>query len=706
MLETYKNSTFSPTQPHDFLGRHPLDDHYDIFVAYRPGFNDCYIQVDGSMHLMHKGQNDGIFYLEIPTSVKNVLVYHTSGLLTFDPYSFSQVISDLDQYLFSKGVHYKIYEKLGSFVTEINGVKGTLFSVWAPNAASVCLMGDFNHFCIKTNPMRSLGSSGIWELFVPGIKNGQKYKFCIKTPFGEKLIKTDPMAKGYELRPNTCAIVTESHFQFTDKIFQEKKKHIKIKHEPFNCYELHLGSWKKGLNYKELAFELASYVKDMGYTHVELLPILEHPLDESWGYQVTGFFAPTSRFGSLDDFKFFINHLHHEGIGVILDWVPAHFPSDSFALARFDGTALYEHHDVKKGYHPHWNTLIFNYARHEVKNFLIASALFWLEECHIDGLRVDAVASMLYLDYGREEGEWICNEYGGKDNLEAIEFLKHLNSIVHQRCPHAIMIAEESTSFFGVTHPLNHYGLGFDFKWNMGWMNDTLKYFSQDPFFRKFHHNLLTFGPLYAFSENFQYVLSHDEVVHGKKSLLSKMPGDLSQKFANLRLLMAYMMTQPGKKLIFMGAELGDYEEWNMHRSLSWHLLSNKESMGLKAMVKDLNHLYLNQKALHELDHSWEGFEWVSLDDKDNSVIAYMRKAPSQKVLCIFNFTPQILHNYVLHIPHATGLKLIFNSDSIYYSGSNCLVGYECAKSDGFDTIKLSLTIPPLSALIFDAYYE
>lgn len=706
MLETYKYSTFLPHQPHDFLGRHSLDQSHDVFVTYRPGFLDCYVQIDGTMHLMHKGEKEGIFFLEIEKNVCDICVYHASGALCHDPYLFDQVLSDLDAYLFSKGVHYKLYQKLGSQVMEINGIQGTLFSVWAPNASCVSLMGDFNHFCTKTNPMRSIGSSGLWELFVPGIEDGHKYKYGIRTPYGELLVKTDPMAKGFEIRPHTAAVVRQSKFVFTDSDYQDKKKNASFKTKPINCYEVHLGSWKKGLSYKEAAFELARYAKEMGYTHIQLLPILEHPLDESWGYQVTGFFAPTSRFGTLDDFKFFVNHLHNEGIGVILDWVPAHFPTDSFALARFDGTALYEHHDVKKGFHPHWNTLIFNYARHEVKNFLIASALFWLEECHIDGLRVDAVASMLYLDYGREEGQWIPNEYGGKDNLEAIEFLKHLNSIVHHLCPHALMIAEESTSFFGVTHSLDHYGLGFDLKWNMGWMNDTLLYFSQDPFFRKYHHNLLTFGPLYAFSENFQYVLSHDEVVHGKKSLLSKMPGDLWQKFANLRLLISYMMTQPGKKLLFMGAELGDHEEWNLHRSLSWHLLSNSLNQGISHLVKDLNHLYLLKIALHGLDHSWEGFQWVALDDKDNSVIAYFRKAENQTLLCVFNFTPQVLHEYKLYLGQVKKLELIFNSDSYHYSGSNCLVGYSCEKSPSFDTMQISLTLPPLAALIFDVNYE
>lgn len=706
MLETYAKSTFSHLNPHGLLGRHHLSDDHDIFVAYRPGFQDCFVQIDAVMHLMHKGEKEGIFYLEIAKSVQNIQIYHTSGLLAQDPYSFSSVLSDLDQYLFGKGVHYKLYQKLGSHTIIHQGVEGVHFAVWAPNAQSVSLMADFNHFCTKSNPMRLLGSSGIWELFVPDLRSGEKYKFCIQTPFGETLIKTDPMAQGYELRPHTAAIVCKSCFEFDDEAFLEQRASNDFKQLPINCYELHLGSWKKGLTYKEAALELAEYAKSMGYTHIQLLPILEHPLDESWGYQVTGFFAPTSRYGTLDDFKFFVNHMHKEGIGVILDWVPAHFPTDSFALARFDGTALYEHQDVKKGYHPHWNTLIFNYGRHEVQNFLIASALFWLEECHVDGLRVDAVASMLYLDYGREAGQWIPNEYGGKDNLEAIEFLKHLNSIVHQRCKGVLMIAEESTSFYGVTHPLENWGLGFDLKWNMGWMNDTLKYFSQDPYFRKYHHNLLTFGPLYAFSENFQYVLSHDEVVHGKKSLLSKMPGDLWQKFANLRLLLSYMMTQPGKKLLFMGGEIGDYQEWNLQRSVSWHLLSNPESAGLKKLVSDLNHLYLKHKALHACDHNWQGFQWVCLDDKDNSVIGYLRKSDKSCVVCLFNFTPQVLYDYKIGLPFSGTLKLVLNSDSYFYAGSNHYVHYAFEKSDGSDTMTLCLTLPPLSALIFDVDYE
>lgn len=510
------------------------------------------------------------------------------------------------------------------------------------------------------------------------------------------------MGRGFELRPQTAACVVRSKFLFSDDAYMQERRAKNWNHEPINCYELHLGSWKKGLNFKEAAFELAEYAKSMGYTHIQLLPIQEHPLDESWGYQVTGFYAPTSRFGSLDDLKFFINYLHKQNIGVILDWVPAHFPTDDFALARFDGTSLYEHADEKKGLHPHWNTLIFNYGRHEVQNFLIASALFWLEECHVDGLRVDAVASMLYLDYGRKEGEWIPNQYGGKENLEAIEFLKHLNSIIHRHCPGTLMIAEESTAFTGVSHPVDSGGLGFDLKWNMGWMNDTLRYMSHDPIFRKYHQNLLTFGLLYAFSEKFQYVLSHDEVVHGKRSLLSKMPGDLWQKFANLRLLFSYMMTQPGKKLLFMGGELGDYEEWNMYRSVSWHLLSNPESYGLKNLVAKLNHLYANHKAMHVFDHDPRGFEWVSLDDATNSVISYLRKSEHETIFVVLHFTPQVIDHYCFDLPFGNSLRLLFNSDSQEFSGSDYPLDYRVEKHLHSDRMKVIMNLPPLACLIFD----
>ncbi len=704
MLDTYRLHNFTSYNPHSFLGRHSLDEEYDVIAAYRPGFIDCYAQIDDELIRLEKGEQEGIFYEKIPKKIKTYKLYHTSGLLAEDPYLFGPVLSEVDQYLFAKGVHYKLYQKLGAHALTINGIKGVHFAVWAPSAAKVSLIADFNHFCKKTNPMRSLGSSGIWELFVPGLKEGEKYKFCITTAYGQELIKTDPMAHGYELRPKEAACVTQSRFLFNDEAYlntRASKDHTKI---PINCYELHLGSWKKGLLFKDAAFELAAYAKLMGYTHIQLLPILEHPLDESWGYQVTGFFAPSSRYGTLDDFKFFVNHLHQEGIGVIVDWVPAHFPSDEFALAKFDGTCLYEHQDTRKGFHPHWQTLIFNYGRHEVKNFLMASALFWLEECHVDGLRVDAVASMLYLDYGRKEGEWIPNEYGGKENLEAIDFIKHLNAVVHYHCPGVLMIAEESTSFCGVTHSLDYSGLGFDLKWNMGWMNDTLKYFSHDPLYRNHHHHLLTFGMIYAYSEKFQYVLSHDEVVHGKRSLLSKMPGDLWQKFANLRLLLAYMMTLPGKKLSFMGNELGDYEEWNMERSLSWHLLANYESVGIKKLVRDLNHLYLNESALHQKDHDPSGFEWVCLDDSKNSVLAFLRKSDNHSLLVVLNFTPQVHDNYDLYLPYGSSLKLKMNTDEGTYAGSNYPVSFSSSKWEHSDRMKVTLNLPPLACLIFDLY--
>jgi len=664
--------------PHAILGIHPSPDNDKVIRIWRPDANQIFLEVNSVIVEAEKVHDAGMFEYHVPsgTAQLDYRIFHQNGLLAHDPYSFYPTFGELDQYLFARGVHYKIYEKLGAHSITHQGVTGTKFAVWAPNAKSVSLVGDFNYWDGRANPMRAMGYSGVWELFVPGLTEGMKYKFEIQAENGERLVKTDPYANAFELRPSNASIVTNvKNYQWNDQAWIEKRRNQHIDSMPLNIYEVHLGSWKKKngsdfLNYRESAVALARYCKEMGFTHVELMPILEHPLDESWGYQVTGYFAPTSRFGSVQDFQFFVDHLHQNNIGVILDWVPGHFPTDQFSLSRFDGTPLYEHADPRQGHHPHWFTNIFNFGRNEVSNFLISNALFWIEEMHLDGLRVDAVASMLYLDYGRDPHEWIPNAYGGKENLEAIEFMKHLNSIVHKNNPGVLMIAEESTSFLGITHPIDQGGLGFDLKWNMGWMNDTLRYISKDMLFRHYHHNDLTFGLLYAFSEKFICVFSHDEVVHEKCSLLSKMPGDLWQKFANLRLLISYMICQPGKKLLFMGCEIGQWNEWNCKHEMEWMLLNFSTHSGVQHLVKDINHFYLEHPALWERDFNHETFQWVNFSDVHNSVVSYLRKSDSETLLCIHNFTPTYHPHYVIHLPGYSNVREVFNSDDQKYDGS------------------------------------
>ena len=579
-------ANLDPHDPHALLGLHSAEGK-SVIRVYRPGAKSLFLEVFGEIVQLQKMNDSGLFIYEVPSSTTalDYRVYHNNGLLAHDPYAFSPAFGELDQYLFSRGVHYQIYEVMGASIAHHQGCRGVKFSVWAPAAKRVSVVADFNHWDGRVNFMRSMGYSGVWELFVPGLEVGEKYKFEIESQKGAIFLKADPYGYESELRPANASIIADlDNFQWTDQSWISRRASSKGKSLPMTTYEVHLGSWRVNhaesnsnqpqfLNYRELAHELADYCQKMSFTHVELLPIAEHPLDESWGYQVSGYYAVTSRYGTAEDFQYFVNYLHEKNIGVIVDWVPGHFPMDAFSLGRFDGTAIYEHEDPRQGIHPHWATHIFNFGRHEVSNFLIANALFWFDKMHIDGLRVDAVASMLYLDYGREDGEWIPNMYGGKENLEAIEFLKHVNSIVHQRFEGVLMIAEESTSFPAVTHPIESGGIGFDYKWNMGWMNDTLRYFSKDMIFRSHHHHDLTFGLLYAFTEKFVLVLSHDEVVHGKKSLISKMPGDLWQKFANLRLLYSYMICQPGKKLLFMGGEIAQWNEWYCKRELEWFLL-------------------------------------------------------------------------------------------------------------------------------------
>lgn len=583
---------------------------------------------------------------------------------------------------FCKGGHYALYNVLGARRKTLNGITGVLFALWAPNAQGVSLLSLGKRF-----PLAKKQDSGIWEVFVSGMGVGDTYRFAIQSKNGSLLIKSDPLAFYSEMRPQTASIVADlDAFTWTDEIWIEKRKSLSL-NRPINIYEVHLGSWKKGMNYREIAKELGGYCLEMGFTHVEFLPLTEHPLDESWGYQVTGFFSVTSRFGSVADFQFLIDHMHAFGIGVILDWVPAHFPIDDFSLHRFDGTPLYEHEDLRKGFHPHWNTAIFDYGNKHVQNFLIASALFWLEKMHIDGIRVDAVSSMLHLDYGRKKGEWEPNINGENHNLEAIDFLTHLNRVIHERVPGALMIAEEASSFSGVTDRL-----GFDLKWNMGWMNDTLRYMSRSFEERKRHQSELTFGMMYAFSERFVCPLSHDEVVHGKASLLSKMP---EEKFAGLRLLYSYMITYPGKNLLFMGGEFGQWEEWNCLKELDWQLLQYPLHQSLQKMVRDLNHLYLENSALWERDFSWEGYEWV--DFSYQGVISYLRKSADATLLIVHHFLPGFIQDYKINLKNVKKVVEIFNTDAEIYGGTG-----KKGPNPSVETSHVSIFLPSLATRIFE----
>ncbi|MEQ1486303.1 1,4-alpha-glucan branching protein GlgB [Methyloglobulus sp.] len=629
--------------------------------------------------------------------------------IDYDPYDFPAQLPEFDQHLFGEGKHWHVYQKLGGHLHCIDEIEGVLFTVWAPNAGRVSVVGDFNHWDGRCNPMRSLGGGGIWELFIPGLTAGCLYKFEILNRYSnEVLLKTDPYGQQFEFRPNTSSIVVnENSYEWLDHQWLTERKNRDWLHAPMSIYEVHLGSWRRDklgnfLNYRDMADQLSEYVKQLGFTHIELLPITEHPLDASWGYQTTGYFAPTSRFGSPDDFRYFVDTFHQNGIGVILDWVPAHFPKDAFGLARFDGSALYEHEDPRKGEHRDWGTLIYNYGRNEVKNFLLASAIFWLEEFHLDGLRVDAVASMLYLDYSREEGDWVANKYGGNENLEAIDFFRELNTVTHEQHPGTVIMAEESTSWPQVTRPTWAGGLGFSMKWNMGWMHDVLAYMSQEPVHRKYHHDQLTFGMLYAFTENFALPFSHDEVVHGKGSLLNKMPGDEWQRFANLRLLFTFMFTYPGKKLLFMGIEFGQGTEWNFNKALDWYVLDYPHHHGIQTLIKDLNHLYKTHPALHYHDFDHHGFEWIDCHDVQQSIISYRRKSEHEDVYIVLNFTPVARESYRIGVPNPGHYTEIFNSDSKYYDGSN--VGNGAVHSEPVPWMNqphsICLSLPPLGAVI------
>ena len=625
-----------------------------------------------------------------------------------DPYTFPPQIGDLDLHLFGEGKHWHVYRMLGAHPRTVDGISGVFFATWAPNAERVSVVGDFNGWDGRSHAMRVRGGSGVWELFVPEIAPGTVYKFEIRNrQYGTIQLKTDPYGQRFEVRPNNASIVAgAARHAWTDADWMETREARDWLHEPMTIYEVHLGSWKREgeafLDYRRLAHELVDYVREHGFSHIELLPITEHPFDGSWGYQTTGYFAPTSRFGMPDDFRYFVDHCHRNGVGVFLDWVPAHFPKDTHGLAHFDGTALYEHEDPRMGEHRDWGTLIYNFGRNEVRNFLIGSALFWLEEFHLDGLRVDAVASMLYLDYSRQPGDWIPNKYGGNENLEAIAFLRELNTVTHQQFPGTVVMAEESTAWPQVTRPTWTGGLGFSMKWNMGWMHDTLVYMSKEPVHRHYHHDQLTFGLLYAFTENFILPFSHDEVVHGKGSMLAKMPGDEWQRFANLRLLYTFMYTYPGKKLLFMGCEFGQAEEWNAAKSLNWGLLQHRFPQGLQKLVGDLNRLYRNEKALHHFDFDSKGFEWIDCHDAPQSIISCLRRSLDDFLVLVFNFTPVPRHNYRIGVPSAGTYREIHNSDSVYYSGSNLGNGpVEAVEGEWMGRpYSISLVLPPLGGIV------
>jgi 1,4-alpha-glucan branching enzyme len=642
------------------------------------------------------------------------VAYEADTFDLWDPFAFWPTFGEIDLHLVGEGRHEELWRRMGATCTEIDGVGGVAFAVWAPNARGVRVIGDFNSWDGRLHPLRMLGASGVWELFVPDVGNGTRYKYEIVTADGRQVQRADPYAKWAEIPPAQASRVFSSSFEWTDDDWYASRALTDPLREPVSVYEVHLGSWKHGgerhddgrgasLDYRTLAHQLAEHCTELGFTHVELLPVAEHPFGGSWGYQVTGYFAPTSRFGDPDDFRYFVNHLHSHGIGVIVDWVPAHFPRDDFALARFDGTALYEHLDPRRGEHPDWGTLVFNFGRNEVRNFLIANALYWLEELHVDGLRVDAVASMLYLDYSREPGEWLPNEHGGRENLEAVAFLQELNRIVYGRNPSALMIAEESTAWPGVTRPVHLGGLGFGFKWNMGWMHDTLAYVARDPVYRRYHHHEMTFGLMYAWSEHFVLPLSHDEVVHGKRSMLDKMPGDRWQKFANLRALYAWMWAHPGKQLLFMGSEFGQWREWSEQRSLDWHLLGEDDHAGLQRMVGDLNAAYKGTPALWRRDTDPESFQWIDANNADANFLAFARHGGDDaSLVCLTNFSSVPRPGLRIGLPHSGAWREVLNTDAEIYGGSNVgnlgLVHAQDLVWHG-QPASAELTIPPLATV-------
>lgn len=633
-----------------------------------------------------------------------------------DPYQFAPLFGELDLYLFGEGTDYEIYKKLGAHKRVVGGIDGVYFAVWAPLAKRVSVIGEFNFWDGRKHPMRCMESNGVWELFIPGIDKETAYKYEIKTQDDVLLYKADPYAMMSELRPNTASKVwDETSYDWEDKQWLDTRVAKEPYKEAVSIYELHIGSWKKHLDgrfytYRELADDLVNYIKDMGYTHIEIMGVLEHPFDGSWGYQVTGYFAPTSRYGTPDDFKYFVDVMHKNNIAVLLDWVPAHFPKDAFGLEKFDGSALYEHFNKKQAEHPEWGTLIFNYGRNEVKLFLIASALSWLENYHIDGLRVDAVASMLYLDYAREGGDYVRNAFGGRENLEAVAFIKNLNQVVYEKFPGVMMIAEESTSWQGVTHSIDNGGLGFGFKWNMGWMNDFLSYMKQDPFFRKYEHSKITFSLMYAFNENFILPLSHDEVVHGKSPMLYKMPGDEWQKFANLRAAYGYLYMHPGKKMLFMGNEFGQTKEWDEKGELQWGLLQHEPHTKMQGFVRDLNAFYKENKCLWQQDHTYNGFRWIDCDNKDQSIVSFIRKGEEAKddLIVVVNFTPEVRHNFRIGVEQLGSYEEVLTSDDLKYYGSGMSNGVCEAEEGQWKDLPASIgmSVAPLAIMVFKRVQE
>ena len=704
--------------PHHILGMHECID--DLYInAYLPGakvVNAIEVSTRKKYTLVSE-RVPGFFSVVIkdkkPFEYKlNVRFDNGDEVTYFDPYVFEPVIDPIDISLFNEGKHYSIYEKMGAHPMTVDGVEGVLFAVWAPNADRVSVVGNFNNWDGRRHPMRKLDYSGIYELFIPGKLVGEIYKYEIKAKSGQVFMKSDPYAFSSEVRPANASRIVDISYKWKDAAWMDKRENKNTDEQPMAIYEMHLGSWKRPTdgrefyNYRDIASLLADYLLMMNYNYVELMPIMEHPYDPSWGYQVTGYYAPTSRYGSPADFMYFVDYLHSKGIGVILDWVPAHFPKDEHGLGRFDGTALYEHENPRRGEHPHWGTYIYNYGRNEVRNFLVANALYWAEKYHIDGIRIDAVASMLYLDYGRGDGEWLPNIYGGNENLEAIDFIKEVNSKMHELHKGVIMIAEESTAWPMMTHPVEAGGLGFDYKWNMGWMNDFLNYMKLDPLYRKYHHNDLTFSMVYAYSEKFILVLSHDEVVHEKGSMIAKMPGGYEDKFSNLRVAYGYMMTHPGKKLLFMGQEIAQFTEFNENAEVDWSLFEFDAHVFMQGYVKELNELYKTEPALYELDSSPEGFTWINCNSANTSLLSYVRKGKkeSDTLLIICNFTPMEHKAYKLATPSGGRWQEIFSSDNNRYGGegrnNKTVKQAKKAECDGQEHY-ISVTVPPLSISVF-----
>jgi 1,4-alpha-glucan branching enzyme len=694
-------------EPHRLLGAH-LEDGKLVVRALRPAATSVVALVGDERVKLDQVHPGGLFEgvldgAATPARYRLEVSYQAGTFTIDDPYRFLPTIGELDQHLLGEGRHERLWQKLGAHETVVDGVAGTAFAVWAPNARAVRVVGDFNSWDGRLHPMRSLGSSGIWELFAPGVGAGDKYKFELVTPAGALTLKADPLAFATEVPPATASVVHTPGHVWGDDDWVARRQERNSLGAPISVYEVHLGSWRQGLSYRELAEQLPDYVADLGFTHVEFMPVAEHPYAPSWGYQVSAYYAPTARFGTPDDLRHLIDKLHQRGIGVLVDWVPAHFPKDAFALARFDGTALYEHEDPRRGEHPDWGSLVFNFGRNEVRNFLIANALYWLEEFHVDGLRVDAVASMLYLDYSREQGEWEPNEFGGNEDLDAVRFLKDFNTVVYREHPGAMTVAEESTAWPSVSRPVYLGGLGFGFKWNMGWMHDSLQYASKDPIYRRFHHHQLTFSLIYAFSENFILPISHDEVVHGKGSLLGKMPGDTWRRFANLRAYLAYMWAHPGKQLLFMGCELGQESEWSHERSIDWQALADPNHRGVQALVRDLNRVYRDRPALWERDASPEGFAWIDPNDVDDNVLSFIRySASGEPLVCLCNFSPVPRSDYRVGLPRVGRWTEVLNTDAAPYGGSNVgNLGTVQAAEIGWDGQPASapVTLPPLATL-------